>query len=201
MNEKKIKSTKEDLYIYGVYTKILANEKHYTILQSNLKSTTAYWLLIIIGGLGVIYSSRETSMPFQPLMSTFILCFIGIVGVNVLCYEDVVIQERFLSLNHLEAFKLENIYQWLPQVHHRQMCFTHKNMIKLKILFYVGCTTILFIIFLVSVVLYLYRYGILLPIIVDLFLILIFIIFSRLMFMKAYRNEITTLKECVYVGK
>jgi hypothetical protein len=202
MEKNKIKENgKNRLFIYGIYTKILNNEKHYTVLQANLKSGVAYWLLIIIAALGMIYSYRESSLPFERLLSTLAVCAIGLIGVNIIWYDDVIIQERFLTLNTLEAFRLENIYSWLPQVHHQQFCFTHRSMIKFKHLFYFGCNFILFVIFIISISLYLSVYNFLVVLISDFFIIALFLIFSRLMFTRAYKNELITMKEFVYGRK
>src|SRR3989304_7385552 len=122
---------KNKLYIYGLYNKIIENEKHYTVLQAKYKTNAAYWLLIIFAAIGIIFSSEEIGLPLNHLSATIFICCIGILGLIFIWYEDLIIQEKFLSINHLEASKLEKKYTWLPQVHNQHIIITHKTMLKL----------------------------------------------------------------------
>ena len=143
MNKKSTESNKQNLFVYGLYSKIITNEKNYTILQAKNKKLAAYWLLVIFAGIGGIFSTEETGLPFDQLYLTIFICIIGIAGISYMWYEDLIIQERLLNLNHLDAFRLENLHKWLPKVHHQHVCYSHKTMLKLKVLFYVGCNVIL----------------------------------------------------------
>ena len=50
----------------------------------------------------------EKGIPFDHMISTIIICLVGIIGNCFIWYEDVVVQERFLNINHLEGMILEN---------------------------------------------------------------------------------------------
>ncbi|MBN2479715.1 MAG: hypothetical protein JXA94_05760, partial [Parachlamydiales bacterium] len=142
---KNYNSAKQKLFIYGLYSKIISNEKHYTVLQSKYKTNATYWLLIIFAAIGVVFSSEEISLPLDSMIATTIICLVGIIGILFFWYEDIMIQERFLNINFLEGTLMEKKYTWLPQVHHQHLVYTHKTMLKLKNLFFVGCIVILYI--------------------------------------------------------
>ncbi len=201
MKKTKKKSNKDALFIYGTYTKIVENEKHYTVLQSKYKTQTAYWLLIIFAAIGIIFSAEEPGIPIDRMISSMIICFIGIIGNCSFWYEDIIIQEKFLNINHFEATKLEKKYTWLPQVHHQHLCFSHKTMLRSKNIFYVGCNIILFLILEFALFIYLKQYHIGFSITSVVIGVVIFLYFSRLMFVKAYTNELSVLEAIVHARK
>ncbi|NGX48812.1 MAG: hypothetical protein K940chlam5_00404 [Candidatus Anoxychlamydiales bacterium] len=200
MKKNKKKSNKDDLFIYGAYTKIVENEKHYTVLQSKYKTQAAYWLLIIFAAIGIIFSAEE-SIPIDRMLSVIIICFIGIIGNCFFWYEDIIIQEKFLNINHFEATKLEKKYTWLPQVHHQHLCFSHKTMLKSKNIFYVGSNTILFLILEFALFTYLIQYNVGFSIAFVTIGVVIFLYFSRLMFVKAFTNELSVLEAMLHARK
>jgi len=201
MEKPKKKSNKDNLFIYGNYTKIIDNEKHYTVLQSKYKAQAAYWLLIIFAAIGIIFSAEEAGIPLDRMLSTMIICLVGIIGNCFIWYEDIMIQERFLNINHFEATKLEKKYSWLPQVHHQHLCFSHKTMLKFKNIFYIGSNTILFLIFEFCLFIYIKQYNIIFLILSMIIVLIIFLYLSRLMFIKAFTNELSVLEAILYARK
>ena len=195
MNKKSAESNKQNLFVYGLYSKIITNEKNYTILQAKNKKLAAYWLLVIFAGIGGLFSTEETGLPFDQLYLTIFICIIGITGITYMWYEDLIIQERLLNLNHLDAFRLENLHKWLPKVHHQHVCYSHKTMLKLKVLFYVGCNAILYTIICLSFVLFIIKNSIFWPITTLIISLIIFVFLLKIMFVKSYKNELTELKE------
>lgn len=196
--KKQTKKNEEALFIYGLYCKLIANEKHYTTLQVKYRKNAAYWLLVIFSSIGIAYSSEEINIPFNQLLTTVAICIIGIIGNCYFWYEDLFSLERFLNLNHLEAYQLENKYQWLPKIHHQFVYHSHKLLLNNKILFYVGSNSILFIVISISFFLYLYKSSILLTALFLSLFSISFLVLTRILFIKTYQNELLTLKTITY---
>ena len=108
-------------------------------------------------------------------------------------------RERFLNINHLEATRLEKEYNWLPQVHHQHLIITHRIMLKLKNMFYIGCNMILFIAISAALFVYFWKCYFVLSFVVSIITFVIFLFLSRVMFVKAYKNELSSLKGMINV--
>jgi hypothetical protein len=197
--DQKEESSKEALFIYGVYCKLINNEKHYIVFQVKYAKIAVNWLMIILAAVGVVFSSREIGIPIKHSLAAVIICLLGITGNCFIWYEALIVQGKFLNLNILEALRLENMHQWLPQLHHQYHSFvSHKAMLKIKNNFYVGCNTIMFTVMGFSLVSFLIPYSTLLlvsAIIIELFL---FLFLSKFMLAKTYKNELSNLKGLVY---
>lgn len=191
-------TNKNAQFIFGVYNKIILNERFYTLQQAKIRRLAAYWLLIVFSAIGLVFSSKEAGLPFEHLLSVIIICIIGICGNAFIWYEDLVIQERFLNLNHLEAFRLENLYSWLPKIHHHHVVFTHKAMLKLKVIFYVGCNSILLVILNITLFIYLSRFVLIIMMSSVAINLVVFIFLSRFMFMQTYKNELSSLRNLTH---
>ena len=74
-------------------------------------------------------------------------------------------------------------------------------MLKLKNIFYVGSNTILFLILEFGLFIYLMQYHIGFSIVFVAIGIVIFLYFSRLMFIKTFTNELTVLEAMVHARK
>ena len=188
-------SHKRNLFIYGLYCKIITSEKHYTTMQVRYRRLAAYWLLVVFAAIGMVFSTDESAIPFNQLISTMVAGLIGIVGNCYIWYEDLYSLERFLNLNPLEAFKLEEKYKWLPQIHHQFVFYSHKLMLNNKILFYVGSNSILCLVIMLAFFLYFINIHLWIAILGILMFLIIFIFCSRILFVKTYKNELSVLKE------
>jgi hypothetical protein len=199
--DQKEESSKKELFIYGVYCKLINNEKHYIVLQAKYAKLAVNWLMIILAAVGVVFSSREIGIPIKHSLATTIICLLGITGNCFIWYEALIIQEKFLSLNILEALRLENTNQWLPQLHHQHyLYFSHKTIIKFKIFFYIGCNTIMFIVIGFSLANFFLQYNIFLSISAIAVELFGFLFLLKFMFIKSYRNEFSSLKEFIDAG-
>jgi hypothetical protein len=193
---KKPNPEEEKLLIYGIYCKIINNEKHYTTLQAKYKTLAVYWLLIIFAAIGLIFSSKEAALPFDPILATFTISIIGMIGIGIIWYEDVICKERILNINHLTALQLEKKYKWIPHVHHKYVCYySHKTLLKYKVSFFIGCNGILYSIMLFSSGFFLANFSFMLFSIIILAGLIVFLLFTKFMFVKSYKNELSSLKE------
>lgn len=191
---KKDQHTEDKLLIYGTYFKLINNEKHYTVLQAKYKRMAAYWLLIIFAALGVIFSYQETGVPYSHFISVNSICLFGVIGLLCLWYEDVIIREKFLSINVLKAIKLEEMNPWLPKVHHHQLYFSHKSMLKLKLLFYLISILVLFAVVGIAAIV-IFKSTPYVWCLLILGLICIFLILTKFMLAKTYSNDLSILGE------
>jgi len=188
------KSKKEDLFTYGIYCKIIDNEKHYIVLQAKYKTNAAYWILVIFAAMGLSLSSKEIGVPFDRLLTIIFLSIIGIIGNIMFWYEDILYNERALNINYLEALRLEATYDWLPQVH-QHATHPYRTMLSLKNLFYMGCNFIFFFMMGIGFAFYFLKLNIALSFIMPLVCFLVFFVFSKFMLVKTYQNELSNLKE------
>lgn len=165
---------KRRYFIYGAYSKVLSGARHHASLQANYRIMASTWLLATFSAIGFLLSVDEL-LPFDHLLAVVFICFIGITGLYFLWYEDTVVQELLLDMHVVEGLSLEKKHLWLPQLHH---CFLHlykKGQTPIvKVLFFIGCKTILIIIMTISLCMYLYPKHIIL----ILFSILFFLIFN-----------------------
>jgi len=142
--EQKQQNSLNKLIIYGIYTKLMNAEKYYAAIQTKCRELASTWLLAAFAAIGFLLSSREHGLPFHALIGVDIICFLGVLGILLIWYEDLIIYEKLLSISFLEAYKLERAYSWLPRLHHSMVdVYHHKNGALLKSRFYVGCYSIL----------------------------------------------------------
>jgi hypothetical protein len=198
--DQKEKSKKEALFIYGAYCKLINSEKHYIVLQVKYGKLAINWLMVILAAVGVVFSSREIGIPIKHSLAASAICLLGITINCFIWYEALTIQEKFLSLNILEASRLENIYRWLPQLHHQYYLFvSHKAMLGFKNNFYIGCNAIMLTVMGFSLVSFFLSYSIYLSISSIIIEIFGFLILSKFMTVKSYKNELSNLKEIIHV--
>lgn len=147
MQEKKNQNRQENkLLIYGMYTKLIESIKHYDGIQNTYRSLSSTLLLAAFVGIGFLFSSQGNASPIQTLLAVIFICLIVIGALTVFCLLDLVFQERLLIANLYEALKLEKQHQWLPQVHHYMLYKdSHFSDPCKKAIFYIGCSSCLFI--------------------------------------------------------
>jgi hypothetical protein len=198
--DQKEESNKEALFIYGAYCKIISNEKHYIVLQAKYAKLAINWLMIILAAIGVVFSSKEIGIPIKHSLAASTICLLGITINCFMWHEALISQGKFLSLNILEASRLENIYQWLPKVHHQHYLFvSHKAMLGFKNNFYIGCNAIMLTVLGFSLVNFFLLYSIYLSISSVIIEIFGFLILSKFMTVKSYKNELSNLKKIIHV--
>jgi len=140
-------SEEEKLLIYGVYAKLIEGIKHFDGIQTTYRMMSSTLLLAIVAAIGFLFSRMATEFPVNRLIGVIAVCVSGIAGITTLGFLDLVFQERLVVSNFVEALKFEKTYKWLPQVHHRMVHGgTHHGSPTRKALFYIGCSTCLFII-------------------------------------------------------
>ena len=132
--------------VCAAYSHLLSATRHHGSLQTNYRIMASSWLLATFAAIGFLLSEDDL-LPFDHLLGVLLACILGIIGIYLLWYEDTFVQELLLDINVVEALQLEKHYEWLPQVHH---CFLHlykkTNARVVKVLFFIGCKSILFVI-------------------------------------------------------
>lgn len=158
---KEKKKTPEKILIYGAYSKLLSGGRYHGTIQANYRLIASTWLLATFAAIGFLLS-KDNILPFNHLIAVPIACSLGIIGLYLIWYEDTFVQELLLDINVVEALELENEYPWLPQMHHRFLnLYQNTNARYVKVLFFIGCKSILFFIMAVSLGIYLYKISIL----------------------------------------
>ncbi len=153
MNQK----TKNRVLIYGVYSKLLNGGRYHGAFQTKYRILASSWLLATFVAIGFLLS-KDNLLPFSHLIAVTIICVIGILGLYLLWYEDTFVQELLLDINVVEALELEKRNSWIPQLHHRFLhLYKNTNARFVKVLFFIGCKSILFFIMACSLAIYLYQ--------------------------------------------
>lgn len=147
MLKKNKKIDKESrLCIYGIYTKLIEAIKHYDGIQATLRSLSSTLLLATFVGIGFLFSSQGSDSPIRTLLAVILICTLSIGALTILCFLDLVFQERLSIANLYEALKLEEKHQWLPQIHHYMLDKeAHYSDPSRKAVFYIGCCSCLFV--------------------------------------------------------
>jgi hypothetical protein len=133
------------LLIFGVYSKLMISARQYNHLQAIFRNLSITWVVASLVAIGFLFSFEKTEFPFDPLIGSIFISIIGILALLFFWYEDSVIKEDYLNNLVYTALKLERKYSWLPRMHHNFLHLYKKNsVIKYKILFHIGCQSILF---------------------------------------------------------
>lgn len=153
------KAIRKKQLLSGVYSKLLQGGRHHGGIQTSYRIIASSWLLATFAAIG-FFLSKDNILPFSHLLGVALICLIGIIGLYLLWYEDTFVQELLLDMNVVEALRLEKEYSWLPQVHH---CFLHlyktTNARIVKVLFFIGCKSILVVIMGISLAIYFYNWN------------------------------------------
>ena len=170
---------------YGTYSRILNGGRHHGAIQTGYRIIASSWLLATFAGIGFLLSS-DNILPFNHLLGVSVLCMIGITGLYLTWYEDTFVQEMLLDINVVEGLRLEKQFSWLPQVHH---CFLRlyqtTNARFVKVLFFIGCKSILFFIMWSSLAIYFYKFSYILSLTLVLLFFFTNYISSKIMIYKA----------------
>lgn len=160
------KSGHEPFLIFSAYSKLLNTARHHGAFQSSYRLIASSWLLATFVAIGFLLS-KDNILPFEHILGVPLICSLGIIGLYLIWYEDTVIQETLLDINVVEALELEKLYPWLPQLHHRFLkLYKSTNARFVKVLFFIGCTSILFFIMTIALAIYLYDLNIILMILI-----------------------------------
>jgi len=126
--------------IYGVYSNIIEDIKHYDVIQTSLRMLTSTLLLAIYAAIGFLFSLSSSTLHFDNILGAIFISLLGVGLITVICILDLVFQERLLIANLAEALKLEEGHEWLPKIHQRMLhggsYYAAPNR---KVLFYIGC--------------------------------------------------------------
>lgn len=140
--------------IYGAYSKVLNGARHHGNLQTSYRIVASSWLLATFIAIGFILST-DNILPFDQMIAVALICALGITGLYLIWYEDTIVQDLLLDINVLEALRIETKHKSLPQIHHRFLnLYKRTNAKYAKVIFYVGCTIILFFIITISLAVY-----------------------------------------------
>jgi hypothetical protein len=149
--KKRVKKKKEEpSLIYGAYFNFLREMRYYGEVQTGYRFIASSWLLASFAAMGFLLS-RDDILPFPHILAVPIVCALGILGLHLLWYQDTFVNENYLGLNLDEAVKSENKYSWLPQLTHHFLILYKGN---LKVLFYIGSKSILYLIMGISLATY-----------------------------------------------
>lgn len=128
-------------------------------MQTGYRITASSWLLASFAAIGFLLS-KDNILPFDHLLGVVYTCILGIIGLYLLWYADTFVEELLLDINVVEALRLEKKHPWLPQVHHSFLhLYKTTNARFVKVLFFIGCKSILIFIMGISMALYLDRYN------------------------------------------
>jgi len=173
------------LLVCATYSYLLSAARHHGSLQTSYRIMASSWLLATFVAIGFLISA-DAILPFDHLLGVAIICILGIIGLFLLWYEDTFVQELLIDINVVEALRLESQNSWLPQLHH---CFLHlhskTNARVVKVVFFVGCKSILFTIMAIFLGIYFYKYNLHLMFITILACLLLNILSSHFMIGKA----------------
>jgi len=148
----------EKFLIYGVYSRLLSGGRYHGTFQTSYRIIASSWLLATFVAIGFLLS-KDNILPFTHIIAVPIICCLGILGLFLIWYEDTFVQEILLDKNVVEALELEKKNQWLPQVHHTFLnLYKTTNARFVKVLFFIGCKSILFFIMAFSLAIYFYKY-------------------------------------------
>jgi hypothetical protein len=175
----------EHLLIYGTYSKILHGGRLYGGYQTGYRIMASSWLLATFAAIGFLLSN-DNILPFEHILAVPIISFFGIVGLYLIWHEDTFVQEILLDVNVVEGLELEKKHPWLPQVHHNFLnLYKTTNARFVKVLFFIGCKSILFLTMGISLAIFLYPISLVYTTIALLGCIGLNLLSNRLMIRKA----------------
>jgi hypothetical protein len=145
--------------VASTYSKLLEGGRHHGAIQTGYRIMASTWLLATFAAIGFLLSG-DVLLPFSHLLGVTIACLLGIVGLYLIWYEDTFVQEMLLDIHVVEALLLEERHNWLPQVHHNFLhLYKHSNARIVKVLFFMGCKSILVFIAATALGFYFYPMG------------------------------------------
>jgi len=132
---------KKRILSYAVYIDAISSIKHFDSIQTILRMATSTILLFCFGILGFIFSSSGIDISETNRLEIGILTSItGLVVITVLCFVDLIFQERLLVSGFLTAHDIEKENEWIPDTHGEMFQEgSHHGEPAKKVWFYAGC--------------------------------------------------------------
>jgi hypothetical protein len=147
--------SEEKFLVYGTYSQIADILKHRDSIQATYRTFASTWLLATFVGIGYALSSKETSIPFHPLLAVAFISLASATGIFIIWLMDLVSCEQSIASMVYNGMELERQHAWLPHYYHNvNEMGSLRKFIRLKALFYNGCLSILFITMGTSLTLY-----------------------------------------------
>lgn len=142
--------------VFASYAKLLQGGRYHGTLQTKYRVMCSTWLLASFAAIGFLLS-QDNLLPFDPLIGVSLISLIGIIGIYILWYADTFVEELLLDINVVEGLRLEMENPWMPQVHHTFLhLYKNTNARIVKVLFFIGCKSILLVSGSISLFLYFY---------------------------------------------
>lgn len=181
---KKIKK-EEKIYLYAAYSKLLQGGRIHGATQTKYRILCSSWLLATFAAIGFLLS-KDNILPFNHILGIVIISIIGVSGIYILWYADTFIEEMLLDINVVEGLRLEKEHPWLPQVHNSFLhLYKTTNARIVKVLYFIGCKTILIMIIAFSLLIYFYNTNLLASIFSFFTIFILNILSSKYMISKA----------------
>lgn len=136
--------------IYGIYTKLLDNIKHFGYLRLHYIKLAFTFFLAVFLGIGFVLSGLER-LPFDHLLVIFFMTTSGVFGIILIAFLDFVVTDRLVQSAAIELVRMENEYSWLPKAHHNMLHVKVEGMGESKSYFYLALSSILIIFSVVSI--------------------------------------------------
>lgn len=125
------------------YSKVLQGGRYHGTLQTKYRVMCSTWLLATFAAIGFLLS-KDKLLPFDHLLGVALISLIGIAGIYILWYADTFVEELLLEINVVEGLRMEKENEWMPQVYHTFLhLYQNTNARIVKVLFFIGCKSIL----------------------------------------------------------
>lgn len=171
--------------VYASYSKVLQGGRYHGAIQTKYRVLCSSWLLATFAAVGFLLS-KENLLPLDHLLAAAIICVIGMIGIYILWYADTFVEELLLDINVVEGLRIEKENPWAPQIHNTFLhLYKHTHARIVKVLFFIGCKSILMFTFGLTIAFYFYKMSTFLTISSILFCIILNILSSKYMIAKA----------------
>ena len=171
--------------VYASYSKVLQGGRYHGAIQTKYRVMCSTWLLATFAAIGFLLF-RDGLLPFNHLIGIALITLVGIAGIYILWYADTFVEELLLDINVVEGLRLEKENPGIPQVHHNFLhLYKNSNARIVKVLFFIGCKSILIFTAAIDLAFYFYRTSLLLSLSSIIGCIILNLISSRYMIAKA----------------
>lgn len=128
--------------VYGIYTRLIDNIKHFGLLRFHYVKLAFTFFLAVFLGIGFILSGLE-KLPFDKLIIIFFMTTSGVFGIILIAFLDFVVTDRLVQTTAIELVRMEKKYSWLPKEHHNMVAMKVEGMGESKSHFYLALSAIL----------------------------------------------------------
>jgi hypothetical protein len=132
---------KEVEHIWNFYVELGLMERHFDQIQSNYRRLASTWLLAAFAAIGFVLSTKMTPL-IPPELFILALGIAGSVGVYLIWVIDLLVNQRLLDANIIQARDLETAHKWLPQVRNNMRMLLRGKGLRLKLWFYIAGTEV-----------------------------------------------------------